>query len=178
MKKFAQGLAVIAGLAVLVGSIAVAKPISASVYEWISYIHLNSPGILTEYGYRPWYSGIVEPGDPIKVKWQTNTTGSYEEYRSLYYAFTPVPAPLEVVRPADTDWIEITSCRNSGTISSGTPVIDVCDITVATSTSMSTSTQWLWLRSTTNYSGCGTWTPTPGAYCGDAQEATTTYQIP
>ncbi|MBP9762863.1 hypothetical protein KBD34_04575 [Patescibacteria group bacterium] len=177
MKKFTQGLALIAGLAALVGTIVAVKPVFASAYEWISYLHLNSPGIITAYGDRPWYYGPVEPGDPIEVKWKTHTSSDYEEYRTLYYAYSPEPStPYEDVHPEDMDWVELTSCRNSGTISSGTPIVDTCNIAVPTSTSMATNTQLLWLRATTNYAGCGTWTLTPGASCGDIREATTTYQ--
>lgn len=91
--------------------------------------------------------------------WDVRTSGAYYEYRSLYYATSSTPSV----------WTEWTHCRREGVVD--TESMDSCGIenpAVAATTT-------LYIRSSTQYSGCGTWSPTPNeATCGGTFTVTTT----
>lgn len=120
----------------------------ASTYEWI-----------TNFFTSPSTGSVVRSGDIIKVYRDINTSGSYQERRTAYYQATTTPS--------DFNWTEWTGCRVDSTITGSQT--DHC-YPLAPSVSATTT---LWVRVTTNYAGCGTYTPTPNTMtCGDA---TTTY---
>ncbi len=140
MKKL---LFVFVALLALVGAWA-GRSALASSYEWITYALLYP-------------SDVIHGGQELKISRDVNTSGSYLEYRSAYFQFSTTTF-------SEGSWNEWTDCRVSSTVS-GTEH-DVCYPIVSTSTApMATST--LWVRVSTNFAGCGTYTPTPDiANCG------------
>lgn len=142
----------IIGLSVTL-SLAIGAFALASSYEWLTNFQV-SPS-----------TSPIHNGTFLKVYRNINTSGAFEEYRSVYYQFT---APE--MGPSDSAWQEWTDCRVSGVVS-GT-LQDGCYPVIATSTAP-TATSTLWIRATTNYGGCGTYTPTPNiGTCGDIATST------
>ncbi len=137
-------------VSVLVGSVFIFKTVSSSSYEWIST--------------------FITPGNCCTatatgtVSWQVTTNGNWYEYRTLYYATSNGPT---------STWMEFTEdegyqCRAEGYIN-GLGPNDSCSITIPDLPEPAPA--YLWIRATTNYSGCGTWTATPGDNCGDSISA-------
>lgn len=115
----------------------------ASSYEFIKSVQFPS----TTYS-----------GNYATTTWDVRTTGTFYEYRSLYYSTTNSPY----------NWIEWTTCRREGNVD--TEIQDTCIPTLPTVGTPTT----LYVRASTNYSGCGTWTPTPDeSSCGGTFTTTT-----
>lgn len=149
MRKFTLAAFILSGL--LVSSTAF-----ASAYEWI-----NNLGWSTTSG------TCCSTSQGATFTWRTNTSGAFDEYRSLYYYVTTTVG----YTPVDTDsWTEWTGCRLHSTINGY--VDEKCAVTLPQVFSTST----LWVRRTTNYAGCGTWTPAPNTTtCGDSQQSSHTF---
>jgi len=126
-----------------------AAPVYASAWEWLTNHQITS------------FSG--QSGTTINFKWKVNTSGSYHEYRSAYWA----TSTSAVEEPAS--WNEWANCRAHGVVTS-----NITDFCTATAPETDTTTT-LWVRATTNYSGCGTYTAFPNvSSCGDVSNVTTT----
>lgn len=133
-----------AGLSVLSLAFFATKALT-SAYEWINPFSI--PGTWT-------VSGATST-----VSWTTNTSASYDEYRTAYYYTTTT-----LQGPSDGDWTEWTDCRHQGSVYPSSN--DQC----SPPTPWVTTSSYLWVRITTNFSGCGTWTPTPDPNCGHYQQ--------
>jgi hypothetical protein len=151
MRRTTLAALVLSGL--LVGSAAF-----ASTYEWISDLGWSTTG-----------GTCCSTSQNVTFTWRTNTSGAFDEYRSLYYYATTTPPGLYV--PGDSaPWTEWTGCRLHSTVNGY--VDEKCAVTLPQVFSSST----LWVRRTTNYAGCGTWTPAPNtATCGDSQQSSHTF---
>lgn len=142
-----------AGLAVAVFAVTafvVLRPVSASVYEYIKNL----------------YTTTSEPDPSYLRSWTyTSTTyvtvaGGYNEYRTVYWTTSTSENP----------WTEWTNCRREGYLSGE----ETATCTNLLPDVRTTST--FYLRASTNYSGCGTWTPTPDEVnCGGTM--TNTYTL-
>ncbi len=117
----------------------------ASTYEWIKGMTIGTP---------------VRSQTYVTTTWDVHTDGgTYYEYRSLYYATGTAPYV----------WHEWTDCRRQGNVAG--EITDYCSHQYPY-TSVTTT---LIMRSSTNFTGCGTWTPTPDeTNCGGTFTATTT----
>lgn len=152
MKKLSLGLAA----AAFVLSFAAAIPKStASAYEW-----------LTNFIVSPQFG--ISSNRELKVYRTINTSSSYEEYRTAYYQ---VSSTYDQISPSDPNWIEWTECRAHSVVS--TPVDDQC----FPHTPSAPGSSLLHILVTTNFAGCGTYTPNPSANCGDTT-STIAYYAP
>lgn len=118
----------------------------ASSFEWISLFYINDP----------WVSLSNST-----TTWTVTTSDNFYEYRSVYYVTT---TDMGWGPTATTTWQEFTECRHEGYVNTETN--DSCEPTAP----YTDSSVYLWIRITTNFSGCGTWTPNPSASCGDYKE--------
>lgn len=98
--------------------------------------------------------------------WGVTTTHSYFEYRSLYYYVTSSTYFI----PSSTwpTWTEHVECRRSGTVN-----VNANDRCTATTTNVGAAST-IWYRASTQWSGCGMWTPTPTVGCGNYRQASST----
>ncbi len=118
----------------------------ASSYEWLSNLQISP-------------SNVVRPGYQLKIYRDITTSGSYQEYRSVYYQYT-----TSTSAPLNDFWNEWTECRVSGAVN--VTLNDRCFPTVVAWAGNTTST--LWIRATTNYQNCGEYTSNPDRQnCGD-----------
>ncbi|MCB9798199.1 hypothetical protein H6758_00555 [Candidatus Nomurabacteria bacterium] len=135
------------GFAVTIG------PVFASVYEWINPFWVSKT--------------MVFPTETFKVLWTVNTSDAYGEYTALYYKLTEDP------NNPPANWNRNFGCSHFDVVDSSESYI--CYMDAPTSTMYTPSTT-LWIRVTTNYSGCGQWTPNPDvANCGDVQTTAIDY---
>jgi len=127
----------------------------ASAYEWMANYYFN--------GYPPEIRTVVQSGNYEKIHYTVLTSGNYYEYRSSYYAIG------DLMPTSSAGWTEWNTCRFSGYVNTSTQ--DVCYPQIPTVGTTST----LWVRSTTNYAGCGSYTPEPDiANCGYKMTASST----
>lgn len=146
VKTWLKSIGVVASLLCLF--MIIAPQASASAWEWIS---------------NPWATSCCSSGGSATFTWRTNVSSPLSEYASLYYFVAPTSTDPGTIGN-NTNWSEWTSCRRSGTITTGYRQ-EKCSITAP----VVGTTMYLFVRETTNYAGCGTWTPTPDvANCGDA----------
>ena len=148
--------------ALFLSVIFLAKPVFASIWEWI-------------YSYYP-PPNCCHANATSTVRWQVATSGgNWYEYRTYYYGTSTLASQTPTIwnefRQDDGTY----NCRKEGYIDGIGPE-DACEIKIPTFSPSSVS--YLWLRVTTNYSGCGTWTPTPSNDCGDSITDTWTYYNP
>lgn len=95
-----------------------------------------------------------QQGTAQDISWNLNTSGNYSEYETAYYATTT------------SNWHEITNCRVQETVNGSS--WNSCTFLVPNNV-YGTGT----IRVTTNYAGCGSWTPTPDVVsCGDLKDIT------
>lgn len=145
MRKLLLATLIVAGLSLTSSAL-------ASAYEWIDNLSWSTTD-----------ATCCSSNENVTFRWRTNTSGAYDEYRSVYYYVTTTSA---YTPDNNTAWTEWAGCRLSGTINGS--LDEKCAVTVPTVSVSST----LWVRRTTNFSGCGTWTPTPDTTnCGDAQQS-------
>ncbi|MFH1393534.1 MAG: hypothetical protein ABII71_02050 [Candidatus Micrarchaeota archaeon] len=110
----------------------------ASPYEW-----LRSPWASTSGTFN------ANANNTNKIYWYPETSGNYYEYRALY------------LHDGD-DWVRITECDHAGYING--KATDGCFNVPFWGWSAGTYTA----RATIQWSGCGSYTPTPNtATCGD-----------
>ena len=175
MKHLPKYLSVV-GIAT--GIILFAGSAMAADYEWIAWMtgtQSTGDSRCTAYG----GCNFVNPGSDkdaliantaTNFAWGVSTTQSYTEYRSLYYYVTTTAS---WVPPQNwPTWTEITACRHSGSVAPPGG-IDTCSATT-TNTSV---TSTIWYRASTEYGGCGTWSPTPSQIpdCGGIRQASSTF---
>lgn len=111
-----------------------------------------------------WIQNFMTPGvvysntTSSAVLWVVNTTDNFYEYRSLYHSTS-----------TDGPWTEWTDCRHEGYVN--TSSTDVCYPFIP-ATSVTTT---MYMRATVNFSGCGTYTPTPSDGCGSLKTQAQTW---
>lgn len=135
----------------LVGSMFVGATVFASMYEWFGggTIHNLTTGIST---FQP--GGFNLPtavGDNLLVKYRVQTSAPFQEYRSVYIVSSTSTGNI---------YVEIPSCRRNSIVAN--TVDESCQLAYSTSGGNSHT-----IRVTTNYAGCGSYTPEPAAECGD-----------
>ncbi len=109
------------------------KPALASSFEWMVEVYLT-----TDYGLP------LQSATYATTTYTTHAEGYYE-LRTVYFSTCTASGP----------WTEWTNCRREG-ILSGEEIYECRNqLPTVLATSM------FYVRASTNYSGCGTWTPTP-----------------
>ncbi|MBP9762840.1 hypothetical protein KBD34_04460 [Patescibacteria group bacterium] len=145
---------------VLVGSMLVGATVFASMYEWFDggTIHNLTVGTST---FQPGGTRLgTLPGDSLLVKYRVHTSAPFQENRSVYI--------VSSTSTGDT-YVEIPSCRRNSVV--GNITDESCDLTYSTTGGNSHT-----VRVTTNYAGCGSYTPTPDADCGDVLDFPLTWR--
>ena len=136
----------------LVGILALGATVYASAYEWFDGGTLHNLATGASLG-RPGTGALgVRPGDTLRLKYRVHTSAPFAENRSLYIVSSTSTGNI---------YSEVTSCRKSGPVAN--VVDESCDLTYSYAGGNSHT-----IRVTTNYDGCGSFTPTPTAECGDA----------
>ncbi len=144
----------------LIGSLALGAAAFASMYEWIDGGTLHNLMVGTSV-FQPGGSSLgVYPGDSLRVKYRVQTSAPFQEHRSVYIVSSTSTGNI---------YVEIPSCRRSGTVAN--IVDESCDLTYSTSGGNSYK-----IRVTTNYAGCGSYTPEPTAECGGVLDFPVVYR--
>lgn len=131
-----------------------ASPALASVYEWITTAEVSCTG-----------SPSCHVNNWLTPSWTLNTSESFDEYRTVYYVITP--SSTRDIPGDDAPWTQVHGCDLHGFVSGSSN--EFCFFRAPESPPGSGGTYFLDLRITTNYAGCGSWTPNPTAHCGDIQ---------
>ncbi|HID73302.1 TPA: hypothetical protein EYP38_05155 [Candidatus Micrarchaeota archaeon] len=124
----------------------------ASPYEWFDYLW-SGPNKVVK-------SGTFNADDPTnsnKIYWNVSTSGNYYEYRALYLNNTPAYSLSD-----SSDWTRVTHCDKAGYVNGWS--LDGCFNIPFTGFSSGSHVAFI----TTNWAGCGTYTPVPDtSSCGD-----------
>lgn len=132
----------------------------ASMYEWFDGGTLHNLTAGTS-SFQPGESDLpTAPGDSLRVKYCVHTSAPFQENRSVYIVSTTGTGQI---------YLEIPSCRKNSTVANITD--ESCDLTYSTSGGNSHT-----VRVTTNYAGCGSYTPEPDADCGDVLDFPLTWR--
>ena len=137
---------------VFAGALSISTVAFASLYEWFDggTMYNLATGAASA---QPGGSALgVLPGDTLRLKYRMSTNAPYEENRSVYIVSTTSTGDV---------YEEIPACRRTGTVNLSWD--GSCDVTYSILSGNSYK-----IRVTTNFAGCGSFTPTPTAYCGDA----------
>ena len=148
---------------IMLGAVIAISPVLASAYEQVANLS------------NACFTAPCNNGEAAWATWDTTTNGSYDEYRSFYYVM--YASSTSDVPNDKTGWHEVTECRIHNVVTGS--AADDCSYTIPTYPGTAGGSYRLYIRATTNFAGCGTWTPFPDvANCGDVQQMQITVYQP